>query len=53
VSRGHHVVYQIYPWSFLYTTGSGVGDLDGATARLDHLVWLGLDAVCFERSARS
>lgn len=39
------VVYQIYPRSFLDTTGSGVGDLDGVTARLDHLVWLGVDAL--------
>jgi alpha-glucosidase len=38
-------VYQIYPRSFLDTTGSGVGDLDGVTARLDHLVWLGVDAI--------
>jgi alpha-glucosidase len=38
-------VYQIYPRSFLDTTGSGVGDLDGVTARLDHLAWLGVDAL--------
>lgn len=39
------VVYQVYPRSFLDTTGSGVGDLDGVTTRLDHLVWLGVDAI--------
>ena len=39
------VVYQVYPRSFLDTTGSGVGDLDGVTARLDHLTWLGVDAL--------
>lgn len=39
------VVYQVYPRSFLDTTGSGVGDLDGVTARLDHLTWLGVDAI--------
>jgi alpha-glucosidase len=38
-------VYQIYPRSFLDTTGSGVGDLDGVTARLGHLRWLGVDAI--------
>ncbi|HEV7650923.1 MAG TPA: alpha-amylase family glycosyl hydrolase [Actinophytocola sp.] len=45
MSSGPSVVYQIYPRSFLDTTGSGVGDLDGVTARLDHLRWLGVDAL--------
>jgi alpha-glucosidase len=39
------VVYQIYPRSFLDTTGDGVGDLPGITARLDYLRWLGVDAI--------
>jgi len=39
------VVYQVYPRSFMDTTGTGVGDLDGVTARLDHLAWLGVGAV--------
>ncbi len=39
------VVYQIYPRSFLDTDGDGVGDLRGILARLDHLAWLGVDAV--------
>jgi alpha-glucosidase len=39
------VVYQIYPRSFADATGDGVGDLPGLTARLDHLAWLGVDAV--------
>ncbi|HYH82379.1 MAG TPA: alpha-amylase family glycosyl hydrolase [Longimicrobium sp.] len=39
------VIYQIYPRSFLDTDGDGVGDLPGITARLDHLRWLGVDAV--------
>jgi alpha-glucosidase len=39
------VVYQVYPRSFLDTTGSGVGHLDGVTAKLDHLTWLGVDAL--------
>jgi alpha-glucosidase len=39
------VVYQIYPRSFLDTTGDGIGDLPGIAARLDYLRWLGVDAV--------
>jgi len=38
-------VYQVYPRSFLDTTGSGTGDLDGVAARLDHLAWLGVGAL--------
>ena len=38
-------MYQIYPRSFADTTGSGVGDLAGITARLDDLAWLGVDGV--------
>jgi alpha-glucosidase len=41
----HAVVYQVYPRSFQDSNGDGVGDLDGLTSRLDHLSWLGLDAV--------
>ncbi|MBA3653955.1 MAG: DUF3459 domain-containing protein [Actinobacteria bacterium] len=39
------VVYQIYPRSFLDTDGDGVGDLEGIRGKLDHLAWLGVDAV--------
>jgi alpha amylase-like protein len=39
------VIYQIYPRSFMDSDGDGVGDLPGILARLDHLSWLGVDAV--------
>ena len=39
------VVYQIYPRSFADTNADGVGDLRGITEHLDHLEWLGVDAI--------
>ena len=39
------VFYQIYPKSFLDTTGSGVGDLRGIISRLDYLAELGIDGI--------
>jgi alpha-glucosidase len=39
------VVYQIYPRSLQDTDGDGVGDLAGIERRLDHLTWLGADAL--------
>jgi alpha-glucosidase len=38
-------VYQIYPRSFADSNGDGVGDLDGIRRHLDHLQWLGVDAL--------
>ncbi len=39
------VVYQIYPRSFADASGDGIGDLGGVRERLDHLAWLGVDAL--------
>jgi alpha-glucosidase len=39
------VIYQIYPRSYRDANGDGVGDLAGITERLDHLAWLGVDAI--------
>ncbi len=39
------VIYQIYPRSFQDSNGDGIGDLNGITARLDHLAGLGVDAI--------
>jgi alpha-glucosidase len=47
------VVYQIYPRSFADTDGDGVGDLEGIRHRLDHLAWLGVDALWLSPVYRS
>lgn len=47
------VVCQIYPRSFADTDGDGVGDLEGVRRRLDHLVWLGVDAIWLSPIFRS
>jgi alpha-glucosidase len=39
------VIYQIYPRSYRDSDGDGVGDLAGIRAGLDHLAWLGIDAL--------
>ncbi|GFH42541.1 alpha,alpha-phosphotrehalase [Lactococcus hodotermopsidis] len=39
------VIYQIYPKSFLDTTGSGVGDICGIIKKLDYLAELGIDMI--------
>ena len=38
-------VYQIYPKSFMDTTGKGTGDLRGITSKLDYLQKLGVGAI--------
>ncbi len=37
--------YQIYPRSFATDAGAPTGDLAGIEAHLDHLTWLGVDAI--------
>ena len=39
------VVYQVYPRSFQDSDGDGTGDLRGVIERLEHLAWLGVDAL--------
>jgi alpha-glucosidase len=39
------VIYQIAPMSFQDSNGDGRGDLRGIIDRMDHLEWLGIDAV--------
>jgi alpha-glucosidase len=39
------VIYQIYPRSFQDSDGDGIGDLRGIERRLDHVAWLGVDAL--------
>ena len=39
------IIYQIYPRSFLDTSGNGVGDLNGIANRIDYISDLGVDYV--------
>lgn len=47
------VVYQIYPRSFADSGGDGIGDLEGIRRHLDHLSWLGVDAIWLSPFYRS
>ncbi|MFE4710147.1 MULTISPECIES: alpha,alpha-phosphotrehalase [unclassified Paenibacillus] len=38
-------VYQVYPKSFMDSTGSGEGDIRGLTGKLDYLQQLGIDII--------
>ncbi len=44
-SRHRGVGYEVYIRSFADSSGDGIGDLEGVRRHLDHLVWLGVDAV--------
>ncbi len=39
------VIYEVYPRSFLDTTGSGTGDLRGVIEKITYLAQLGVDAI--------
>ncbi|MEM6276907.1 MAG: alpha-glucosidase [Pseudomonadota bacterium] len=39
------VTYQIYPRSFMDSSGNGIGDLKGITEKLGHVASLGVDAI--------
>ena len=39
------MIYQVYPRSWADANGDGIGDLPGITARIPHLVELGVDAI--------
>jgi oligo-1,6-glucosidase len=47
------VVYQIWPRSFCDSDGDGIGDINGITAKLDHLERLGVDVVWLSPIYRS
>jgi len=47
------VIEQLYPRSFADSNGDGVGDLDGICKHLDHLSWLGVDAIWLSPFFRS
>jgi alpha-glucosidase len=39
------VLYEVYPRSYADSNADGIGDLQGVLGKLDHLEWLGVDAV--------
>jgi alpha-glucosidase len=51
--RRDGVVYQVYPRSLQDADGDGNGDLQGIRSRLDHIAWLGADALWLSPIYRS
>ena len=45
--------YQVYPKSFNYSNGDGVGDLNGISEKLDYLADLGVDVLWLNPIYRS
>jgi alpha-glucosidase len=41
----HAVFYEVYPRSYMDSTGDGYGDLNGIASKMDYLKWLGVDAI--------
>jgi glycosidase len=39
------IIYQVYPRSFLDTSGNGIGDINGITKKINYLADLGIDAL--------
>jgi alpha-glucosidase len=39
------VIYEVYPRSYADSNADGIGDLQGVLGKLDHLEWLGVDAI--------
>jgi alpha-glucosidase len=47
------VIYHVYVRSFADSNGDGIGDLRGVISKLDHLSWLGVDAIWLSPVMRS
>jgi alpha-glucosidase len=47
------VIYQIYPRSFMDSSGDGVGDLNGVAQKLDYVTSLGVDGIWLSPFFRS
>lgn len=47
------VMYQIYPRSYMDTTGNGIGDLPGITQKLDYIAGLGVNGIWISPFFRS
>ena len=47
------MIEQLYPRSYADANGDGIGDLEGIRRHLDHLAWLGVDAIWLSPFFRS